>query len=214
MSTTGQNFVLTGGTGSYLSGAGVVTAPFVLGLDGGSAQDACNAAPPSGSGVASGFANNSATPIDRVMFDFAMTAVPPGIGTNILTFGTYVGAFAKNGAIYVTFTGTTAVSIDLTNLSNSVGVTFSQVGDTSLATINALVVRNLSAVASTITIAPGGANPSRFPSLAGTTPTLALLANDIFCQSSALGLVVDSTHKVITFTPTVGGSMALAYGGA
>lgn len=216
MATTGSNFVLTGGTGTYLSGTTSATAPFVAALDPVSALDAVNAAPPGGSGVSAGFANNSAQPIDRVIFDLALLAgkVPPGVGTNFAAFGTFIGGFAKNGALYITFTGTTAVTIDLTAMAAAVGVTSSQAGDTSLATANALIVKNISGVASTITIAPGASNPARIPSLGGTTPTISLLAGDLYCQSSALGLAVDSTHKTITFTPSAGGALVLAYGGA
>lgn len=214
MSTTGQNFVLTGGTGTYLSGATVVTAPFVAGLDPNSALDAVNAAPPSGSGVASGFANNSATPLDRIIIDLAMTAVP-GVGTNLLAFGLFIGSFAKNGALYFTLTGTTAVTIDLTSLASAVGVASSQAGDTSLATSNCWVIQNLSGSASTITIAPGASNPAAFPSaLGGTTPTLSILKGDPLVLVSVAGKTVDSTHKTITFTPTAGGAISFAYGGA
>jgi hypothetical protein len=220
VATTGQNFVLTGGTGSYLNGTTVVTAPFVAALDPVSAQDQVNAAPPTGSGVNTTFPNNSAQPIDRVMFDLGQITVPPGIGTNILTFGRFVGGFAKNGALYITFTGTTAVTIDFTNLSNSVGVTFSQAGDTTLATLNALVLVNISTVISTITVSPGASNPVPFPNaLGGTTPTIALVsgtagAGAIHCQFNPTGATVTSSAKTMTFTPSAAGALVLAYGGA
>lgn len=216
MATTGQNFVLTGGTGTYLNGTTVVTAPYVVGLDPNSALDAINAAPPTGSGVASGFANNSAQPIDRVIFDFAMlSGNTPGVGSNILAFGTFIGGFAKNGALYITFTGTTGVTIDFTALGASVGVTSSQAGDASLATFNAMVIKNVSAVASTITVAPGGSNPIIFPNvLAGTTPTIALAPGDLICESSVVGSAVGSTHKTMLFTPTAAGAIVIAWGGA
>jgi hypothetical protein len=215
ISVNGQNFVLTGGTGAYLVGSAVVSAPFVLGLDPVSAQDAVNAAPPGGSGVNNTFANNSATPIDRVLFDLGMLAVPPGIGSNVLAFGTWIGGFAKNGALYITFTGTTPVTIDFTNLGASVGVTSSQAGDTLLTTFNCLIVKNISSVTSTITIAPGGSNPVINPNvLAGTTPTIALAPGDVHCEYSALGSAVGSSHKTMLFTPTAAGTLVIAYGGA
>lgn len=214
MATTGQNFVLTGGTGTYLSGATVVTAPFVLGLNGVAAQDAVNAAPPSGSGVASGFTNNSATSIDRTIMDLAMLTVPPGIGTNLLSFGDFIGGYAKNGALYVTFTGTTAVNVDFTALSTAIGVTSSQAGDTTLASIGAFKFKNVSSVASNIAMILGASNPSRMPPMTGTGPTVTLLPGDIFIYQAAVPLVVDSTHKILTFTPTAAGAMLLSYGGA
>lgn len=212
MSTTGQNFVLTGGTGSYLNNTTVVTAPFVLGLDGLSALDAVNAAPPTGSGVASGFANNSATPLDRIIVDLALMSTP-GVGTNLLAFGQFIGNFAKNGGLYITFTGTTAVNVDLTALATAIGVTSSQAGDTSLATANCLIFRNLSA-SGTITISPGASNPSSLPKFTGTTPTLSVDFGGTMIIYDPSGQTVDSTHKVITLTPSAGGAMSLCYGGA
>jgi hypothetical protein len=214
MPFSGQNFVLLPGGLPFLSGTAIVTPPCVLPLSPNGALEACNAAPPSGSGVASGFANNSATPIDRVIFDLALTSIAPSVGNNLLPFGTFVGSFAKNGALYVTFTGTTPVTINLTALATAVGVAFSQAGDSSLAVINCLIVKNISNPGSTFTIAPGASSPSRMPPLAGTTPSISLLAGDVYCQSSAAGLAVDSTHNEITFTPTDGGALVMAWGGA
>jgi hypothetical protein len=212
MAKTGENFLLAGGTGTYLSGSTVTTAPYVFGLNPLSALDAVNAAPPSGSGVASGFANNSATPLDRVIVDLALTATP-GVGANLLVFGQFIGNFAKNGVLYVTFTGTTGVTIDLTSLASAVGVTSSQYGDTSLATANCLIFRNLSA-SGTITIAPGGSNPSTLPKFTGTTPTLSTDFGGTVIVYDPSGQTIDSTHKTILLTPSAGGAMAICYGGA
>jgi hypothetical protein len=213
MPFAGQNFVLLATGNPFLSGTTTVTPPVVLPLSPGQALEACNAAPPTGSGVASGFANNSATPIDRVIFDLALTSIAPSVGNNLLPFGTFVGSFSKNGALYVTCTGTTPVTINLTSLATPVGVVFSQAGDSVLAVINALIVKNISNPGSTFTIAPGASNPSRMPPLSGTTPSITLQAGDVYCQSSAIGLTVDSTHNTITFTPTAGGALLLAWGG-
>ena len=159
------------------------------------------------------FGNDSAQPIDRIIWDLALTTVPPPVGTDLLSFGTFIGGFAKNGAIYVTLTGTTAISLDLTALSASIGVTFAQNGDTSLTNVNALIVKNISQSASSIVMSPGASNPSRFPTFAGTTPSISLAEGDVYCQSCAIGQAVDSTHKIITFTPTSGGILAIGYGG-
>ena len=107
--------------------------------------------------------------------------------------------------------GTTAVTIDLTNLAAFTGVT-SQAGDTSLSNIGAVVFNNLGTV--DLTIAPGGSNPAQVPHiyrhyadsrLSGGRPGLRLCATQ---------LAVDSTHKTITITPTSGGVLAFAYGGS
>jgi hypothetical protein len=214
MPFSGQNFVLLPSGLPFLSGTTVISPPCVLPLGSKEALEACNAAPPTGSGVASGFANNSATPIDRVLFDLALTSITPSVGNNLLAFGTYIGAFAKNGALYVTCTGTTPVSINLTSLATPIGVAFSQAGDSVLAVINCLIVKNISNPGSTFTIAPGASNPSRMPPLAGTTPSISLNAGDVYCQSSSTGLAVDSTHNELTFTPTDGGALVMAWGGA
>ncbi len=94
-------------------------------------------------------------------------------------------------------------------------MTSAQAGDTSLATINALKIKNASSSFSTITVTEGASNPLRMPLiLAGTTPSIALLVNDILMEFSNAGETVDSTHKTLTFTPTAGGAILLAYGGA
>jgi hypothetical protein len=213
MATTGSNFVVTGGTASVLVGSTVSANPQALALDPVSATDACNAGPPAGSGVQT-FTDNSGTCVDRVAFDLSLLATPK-VNTLFPTNGLYVGNFAKNGMLYFTLTGTTAVTIDFTSLSSSVGVTSSQAGDTSLATINCLIIRNLSSSASTITVAPGASNPLTFPlAIAGTTPTISLLLGDVWCQNAVTGKTVDGTHKTVTFTPTAGGAIAVAYAGA
>jgi hypothetical protein len=215
LATTGQNFVLTGGTGTYLFGSTVTTAPFVANYTPVQALDAINAAPPTGSGVASGFTNNSAQSIDKVLFDLSLTTVPVPVGASILAFGSFVGGFALNGAIYITFTGTTGVTLDLTNAANSIGVTSSQAGDALANLLNALVIKNVSTVTSTITVAPGASNPVIFPNvLAGTTPTFALAPGDINCQFSKIGGTISSSHKTILFTPTAAGAIVVAWGGS
>ena len=215
MATTGQNFVLQGGTGSYLFGSTVTTAPFVANYTPTQALETVNAAPPTGSGVASGFANNSATPIDRVIFDLALTSLPPGVGTNFAAFGKFIGNFALNGAQYITFTGTTAVTSDLTNAANSIGVTNSQAGDALTTLLNCIIIQNISTVTSTITCAVGGSNPIIWPNvLGGTTPTVALAPGDVLCMYSKIGSTISSSHKNILFTPSAAGAIVFAYGGS
>ena len=211
----GNNFVLQNNPSAMLVGNTTVPAGTqVLAFMPAQAQAACSATAPGGSGVSPNFSNNPAIAIDRLFVDFALTSPPPGPGTNLLAFGDSVGGFARNGALYIVFAGTTAVNVDLTNLGASVGVTSSQAGDTSLATIFALKWKNISPSASTITMTLGASNPSRFPSSWGPLRELRSLQGDIFFNYSAVGQVVDASHKIITFSPTAGGAILLAYGGA
>jgi hypothetical protein len=212
MSTVGSNFVLA--LTPIFNGSATIAPPSVIPLAPNQAMNACNAKPVSGSGVSTSFPDDSTTPIDRVIWDLSLTTIPPGVGANLLSFGTFIGGFAKNGALYVTLTGTTAVTIDFTNLANAVGVTFAQGGDNSLTTFGALIVKNISLTASSIVMSPGASNPSRFPTFTGTTPAITLALGDVYCQSSAAGLAVDSTHKTLTFTPSAGGILVMAWGGS
>jgi hypothetical protein len=210
--TQGSNFVLLPSGLPFLSGTSVISPPAILTLGPNQAFQAVNAAPPTGSGVASGFANNSATPIDRVICDFALTSLSPS-NANILPFGTFIGGFARNGALSITFTGTTPVTIDLTTLATSVGVSSLQAGDSTFANINVIVLKNTSST-SIITIAPGASNPSRFPVFSGTTPTLSVGPGGVHVLSDPVGQAVDSTHKTLLLTPSAGGSILLSFGGA
>jgi hypothetical protein len=116
--------------------------------------------------------------------------------------------YAKNGGLSVALTGTTPVNLSLIDLtSNS---TFSA-GDTVFATWNQLVFKNTGAA--DVTIAPGGSNPANL-GLGGTTPTLTVPAGSTVTFQSVAGLSIDGTHKIVTVTPTAGGSFALCVGGA
>ena len=114
--------------------------------------------------------------------------------------------------VYVPLTGTTPVNIDLTDLTS--GATLNTAGDTTFATWNKIRISN--AVAGTpadVTYGPGGSNPLR-TLLAGTTPTLTVPASSTVTLASAAGLAVDSTHKVLTITPTAGGAVTIAVSGS
>jgi hypothetical protein len=213
MPFTGQNFILLPSGLPFLSGTAVVTPPAILTLGPNQAFQAVNAAPPTGSGVASGFANNSATPIDKVICDFALTSVAPSPNAPLLAFGSFIGGFARNGALSIAFAGATPVNIDLTALGTAVGASSIQAGDALFANMNVIVLKNTSST-SIITIAPGASNPSRFPVFTGTTPTLAVGPGGCHVLSDPVGQVVDSTHKTIALTPSAGGSILLAFGGA
>lgn len=118
-------------------------------------------------------------------------------------------SFAKNGGAYFTLSGTTAVTLSLLDLTST--TTFST-GDTVYATVNQLTIKNLGLA--DITIAPGGSNPSNFPKFSGTTPTLTIPAGSALVLTSLAGVTVDSTHKTILITPTSGGAVSIAVGGA
>ena len=194
------------GGNALLSGTAVVATPFVVGLNPNQALERVNATPSNTAITA-----ENAVPLDRLVFDLAPTSIPPAVGTTFVVMGKYVGGFAKNGCALVVLSGTTAVTVDLTNLAAFTGVT-SQYGDTSLATVNCLVFNNLGTVA--VTVAPGGSNPSRLPTFTGTTPTLSIPAGGAVGISDLAGQTVDSTHKTFTLTPTSGGTIAISYGGA
>ena len=123
--------------------------------------------------------------LDRVSIDFASDG------------------FAKHGVATYQLTGTTAQTVDLTDLTANTPT--GSAGDTTFATWNTLVFVNMDSA--DVTIAPGAANPAR-TLLAGTTPTLTIPANSAIALSSLAGLAVDSTHKIITVTPTSGGNTA------
>jgi hypothetical protein len=211
--TQGSNFLLIPSGLPFLQGTATVTPPAILTLSPNQAFQAVNASPPTGSGVASGFANNSATPIDKVICDFALTSVAPSPNATMLAFGSWIGGYAKNSALSINFTGTTPVTLDLSALATPIGVSSLQAGDSTFANLNCLVLKNTS-TSSIITVAPGSSNPSRFPVLAGTTPTLAVGPGGVHVLSDPVGQVVDSTHKTLLLTPSAGGSLLLAFGGA
>lgn len=191
MATTGVDFALITKTGSYASGAAVKAAPFVVAVD-----------------------NNAARNITGYVPGGATTGV---LGTSGLPAGgtaTFIGGFsnqgfAKNGAIHITTSGTTAVNPDLTNLAT--GAT-STAGDTTFATVNKIKIRNAGTAA--MTVAPGGSNPANLPKFTGTTPTLSLDPGAEIEFYSDAGATVDSTHKVITITPSSGGDVVVCVGGA
>jgi hypothetical protein len=216
LSTTGSNFVMVNNPASMLIGSTSVPAGVqVLALGPNQAAEIVNSAPPSGSGVSTNFPNLSGTPLDRVIWDLALLTNPPGLWTNLISFGRFIGGFAKNGALYFTLTGVTAVTVNFQTLAAAIGVLSSQGGDTLLATLNSLVIQNLSAAASTIVITPGASDPLTLPNvLGGTTPSISLLQGDVHCEFSLAGKTVSAAACNLTFTPTAGGIISLAYGGA
>jgi hypothetical protein len=185
MATTGVDFVLQNKATTTLSGAAVLTAPFVEALDPQSAR-VLTGRVPGGAATAALGSNNS---------NYLLTLADQG--------------FAKNGSFHVTTSGTTPVTLDLTNLATNATT---HAGDTVFATVNMIKWMNVGAA--DMTIAPGASNPSNAPKFTGTTPTLAVPAGSFGTWSSVAGVTIDSTHKNITITPTAGGDIFFAVGGA
>jgi hypothetical protein len=190
MATTGVDFVLVSKVSTAVQGAAVKATPFVVAVEKNAAQQYAGRVPGgAGTGVlgATGNVNNG----------------------NFLVDGFSTEGFALNGAIHVTTSGTTPVSVDLTNLTT--GAT-STAGDATFAKFMKIRFYNCGSAA--MTIAPGGSNPASL-GLGGTSPTLSVPANTVVTPfANGAGVTVDSTHKIITITPTSGGDFVLAVGGA
>ena len=138
----------------------------------------------------------SVTRLDVAHVDLANTAAVTG----------QIGNFAKNGGSYTTLSGTTPVTLSLADLTSN---STSSTGDTAFATWNVIVLKVGSA---DVTFAPGASNPLTI--MSGTSPTITLFANSTYVFHNPAGGTVDSTHKTILITPTSGGSISLAVGGA
>jgi len=206
MATTGSNFVeVVSGGNALLSGATVTATPFVAALNPNQALECVNATPTNTAITA-----ENAVPLDRVIFDLALTAIPPSVGQVFVVLGKYVGGFAKNGCTLLTLVTTSAQNIDLTNL--AAGTPTGTAGDLVFANANCLIFNNLGAV--DLVLSPGASNPARLPTFTGTTPTITIPAGGALCVYAPTALVVDATHKILTVTPTAGGLLAVAVGGS
>jgi hypothetical protein len=190
MATTGVDFVLQSKVATQLSGAAVRTAPYVIAVEPNAAKFITGHVPGgAGTGLlgAAGRVNNG----------------------NFLLDGFSGESFAKNGCAHITTSGTTGVTVDLTNLATNTTTT---AGDTVFATVNKIRIYNCGAAA--MTVAPGASNPSNFPKFTGTTPTLQIDPGGIFTVESGAGVTIDATHKTILITPTAGGDVLIGVGGA
>jgi hypothetical protein len=190
MATTGVDFVLIKKVATQIKGTTVQATPYVQALDPIAAKNIADRVPGgAGSGLSStgGLLNNG----------------------NFLIDGFAYQGFAKNGVYHKTTSGTTGVTIDLTDLTS--GAT-SYDGDTTFATVNQITFYNTGAA--DMTIAPGASNPSNIPKFTGTTPTLALPAGSTVTLKYPAGVTIDSTHKTILITPTAGGDVFVGVGGA
>jgi hypothetical protein len=196
MATTGSNFVKL--AAGVFRGSGIASATLVT---------AAAVGPYEGAEVESG---SGGVVVDKFILDPALTVVPAvNSGVNIPVSGKIVGNFAKNGVALITMTGTTPVTIDLTDLTSA---TTASAGDTAFASVKALHFQSLGAAA--VTIAPGASNPADLPKFAGTTPTLTLALNGDIVVYSPAAVTVDATHKTILLTPSAGGTVAVYVGGA
>lgn len=205
MATTGSNFIQVNGSTALLVGSTVSTPPFLAAMNPVGAMNECNVAV------------TPAIALDRLIVDLAMTSVPLPNGSTILPFGQTVGGYALNGCGYMTLATTVTGDIDLTDLTLAADARYKTVGDTTFAKIGSLLLLNWSATV--LTLKPGASNPASFPLFAGTTPTIAIAAAVAgvpgvgFWRSPTL-VTVDSTHKLLTVTPTAGGTLSFAVGGA
>jgi hypothetical protein len=123
--------------------------------------------------------------------------------------------YANSAAVILTFTGTTPITLDLTNLVAATGVVVQGAGAFagSFATWSHIFVQNIGASAKSVAMAPGSSNPLR-TQLSGTSPVHTLLGGDLVHWNATVGLVVDSTHKTVTFTPSSGGSALVSIQGS
>jgi hypothetical protein len=205
VATTGSNFIQVNGSTGLLVGSTVTTPPFVAAMNPVGAMNEINVAV------------TPAIPLDRFMVDLAMTSIPPPNGTSILPIGQFAGAYALNGCGYMTLATTVAGNIDLTDLTLAADARYKTAGDTTFAKIGCLVLFNFSATA--LVLSPGASNPASFPVFTGTTPTLSIPAAvtgvpGVLVMRSPTLVTVDSTHKILTVTPTAGGTLSFAVGGA
>src|SRR5271156_3875931 len=142
MATTNSSFIFQNKAAS-LDGAGFTAIPYVETVDRQSANIITGRVP--GGGAYNGNSNvvaNNIARLDAMLTDLSLAG------------------YAKNGCFHVTLSGTTGVTIDLTNLATAATTT---AGDLTFAKWNLLIAYNLSGVdgvtAAAMTLAPGASNP-------------------------------------------------------
>lgn len=182
---TGQNFMRVDGAQGVLVGSAHVPTPVVLALEPGQAHGGVQ--------------------LDRVYFDLALQSTALVGGSMLMAVGKLVGGFAKNGCALIVLEGTTPVDVDFTALGSFTGLT-SGAGDTSLALVQCLVFNNIGD--QDLTVSPGATDGAQVP-LECTVP-----AGGAVCVFNPAGTAVNAGASIITVTPTAGGVLALAYGGA
>lgn len=178
---TGVNFVLIP-TATVLEGSATVAGPSILAL----ASDQANEVVAGGGGT---------------MIDKDSTS---GVG------GLAGAGFAKNNAISLTLTGTTAITFSLIALAAATGLVIGP-GDTVFAAWSRLRFKNIGTT--DLKISPGASNGNAL-GLGGTSPTITVPAGSSHELNNAAGNTVDSSHTNVTVTPTSGGSLVVSIGGS
>lgn len=122
--------------------------------------------------------------------------------------------FANVAGVALTFSGTTAITLDLTNLIAATGVVPVGAGTFagSFAHYQHLLLQNTGVAAKILTLSPGSSNPLTLP-FSGTTPTYALAGGDAWHYYAATKVAVSSGAKTITITPTSAGTALLFIAG-
>lgn len=210
MATTNSDFVYTTGTNPILVGSAVITPPTLAAM-GPKESMAVSQVDQAAGGSGAPNASNS-TVAGRLTFDPALTAIPM-VGTPPPTpemYGTILGGYAKNGAVLLELSGTTAQTIDMTGTTNNSPA--ATAGDTAFSTMYVVRVKNLGT--SAITVSPGGSNPAPLPTFTGTSPTISVPAGSEALFHSAAGATVSSTAKNLVFTPAATGNVLVTFGGA
>jgi hypothetical protein len=153
-------------------------------------------------------AANTLVAVDSTVRD-AFVAAGQGLSLDeFLAFDLSKQGFAKTFGAALTFTGTTAITLNINALAAATGL---QVAGTALAALwNHLIFQNVGA-AGAVAIAPAASDPINWQA-GGTSPTMTLQPGDAQHWFSSAGETVSTSHCQITFTPTAGG--VLLVGGA
>jgi hypothetical protein len=208
MATTGSNFVEV--TVSTLSGSAVATAPYLEALGPKEAMVSSQPTQPLG-GSGSPVASKSVC-VDRVLVDLSFTTLP-AVGTPQPVpeaYGTQLGAYAKNGSVLLSLSGTTAQTISLVNTATNTPQ--STAGDTVFANVNTLVFSNLGTGA--VVITTGATNPAGLPTFNGTSAGFTVAAGSVAVFNSAANIAVNSGATNIVCTPAASTTLVVSIGGA
>lgn len=113
--------------------------------------------------------------------------------------------YTKNGSFVVNTTGTTPVTVPLTNTATN---TTSQAGDTVFAKYNKIIFYNLSGLdgvnSAAMTVGPAGTNGNKLQ-LPLTNSTMTIDGSSAWVLGSVNGVTINAANAAITITPTAGG---------
>lgn len=204
MATTGVNFVLNN-TRSVVGASNTVGAlPQLLALDDARSLELTGREPGGGA-----YLGNSAGVVPSST-NASILLGPGGVRTS-------QSGYAKNGAFYVTTTGTNAVTVPLTNTATN---TNGRVGDTSWTTWNRITLHNLSGNDNTnsasMTVGPAATNGANLmiTSTNGTANRITLDGRSAVTIESTNGVAINAANAAITITPSAGGTFACVVEGA